>query len=250
MSKRGLSSSSSSSPTDSESPTPKKDYKSAQKKVKVKETSVLVKHPLVQDFDMDHLLQKLESLELGQAEIKREIKNLSVSIAKIESLEDKFLQVDRISREKNVIIYGLEDSAGENWIKTTGIVEEFLQKTFNVKHGIVDVAERLGRYEKLKPRPVRVKFVRLYDKRMVIQEKKCLKHPIYINADMNLHDRKVSTALRKKKKALVEQDSSLKVTLKKGRLICSDNTGQVIQELHVNRDFELVEKTPASMDSS
>jgi len=235
MSKRGLSSTSSSSPaSNSESPQPEpKPHRSGKKKIKFGQNNL-------DSHEMDVFLKKLESLEQGQKEIKTEIKQLSSAEAKVVEIEDRVVQLERLAREKNVIMHGLEDSDDENWQKTTAIVSEFLKNSFGIGHNIVDIAERLEKFRRDRVRPIRIKFIRLYDKKMIMIEKKKLDKPIYINADMSLQDRKANSTLQKKKKELIAENPDLRYKVMRGKIICSDKAGVKVKEYCVSNNLEAV----------
>jgi len=177
MSKRVLSSSSSSSPTSyysDSSPVPKPC--SVKKKIKVCQKI----NPPATKEEMEAILEELkklqqgqEKLNKGQNELKQALHGIENVRKKLDVIDSRLAQLDRISREKNLIIYGLVEEDNEDFMKTTELVEKFFRDTYGVLQDIVDVADRLGRSSKNQnPRPIRVKFRRLYDKRMVMKEKK------------------------------------------------------------------------------
>ena len=93
-----------------------------------------------------------------------------------------------MSREKNLILYG-QDSDKENWEYTTDLVTEFKKKQLGIENSRIDVADRLGKFKSGHSRQIRIKFSRVYDKRVAMKEKKKLADPFFLNADSNSADR-------------------------------------------------------------
>jgi len=148
-------------------------------------------------------------------------------------------------------MYGLEEAGKEVWEETTNKVEEFLKASFGFTYRVVDVADRIGVYKKDKSRPIRIKFVRLYDRRLVMRDKVSkISDPIYINANLCIQDRKVSAVLRKKKKKCLAENEGFKCKIFRGRLMCYDSLGVKVKEFLVNEELKVVELTTAGMEIS
>jgi len=101
-----------------------------------------------------------------------------------------------------------------------------------------EVRMRLFRRDRV--RPMQIKFIRLYDKQMIVRKKK-LDKPIYIDADMSLHDGKANSMLRKKKKELITENPDLRCKVMRGKIICSDEAGVNVKEYCVSSNLDAVE---------
>jgi len=247
MSKRELlPSSSSSSPSSvTESPPLSKTTHNSYKKARV---GIPVESELTANMDM--LVKKLEKLEEGQKQILRSV-DLQFDKLKglIKALEDRVDQLDRISREKNVILYGLEDSDKETWEKTTVLVKQFFENNLEITNSGIDVADRLGKFKTSHCRPIRIRFSRIFDKRTAMKEKHKLVDPFYMNADLNNADRQANALLRKKKKELVTENPGIKCIVGKGRLTCTNEQGVKVKDFYVN-DGKLMEHSRFIMETS
>ena len=239
-----LSSSSSSSPTSANesSPVLKTSY-NTHKKVRVGNTY----HPV--DLDMVMIMKKLDALEAGQTDIKRSFENKFDKFSgTFRKLEERIDQLDRMSREKNLILYGLQDSEKENWEYTTDLVIEFFKKQLGIENSGIDVADRLGKFKSGHSRPIRIKFSRVYDKRVAMKEKKRLADPFFLNADLNSADRQNNALLREKKKEVLAADSKLKCSIGRGRLICTNEQGVKVRNFYV-KDKELLDHANMVMET-
>ena len=108
---------------------------------------------------MEEVLAKLDKLDQGQKQIRSAIQNLKQCNAKIAEFDQRLAQLERVSREKNIVMYGLEEAGKEDWEEITNKVEEFLKASFGFTYRVVDLADRIGVYKKDKSRPIRIKFV-------------------------------------------------------------------------------------------
>jgi len=98
-------------------------------------------------------------------------------------------------------------------------------------------------------RTIRIKFVRLYDKRSVMRYKVSkISDPIYINADLCIQDRKVNAVFRKKKKEYLVENEGFKCKIFRSRLMCYDSLGVKVKEFLVNEELKVVELTTAGME--
>jgi len=96
--------------------------------------------------------------------------------------------IDKIKREKNLVLFGIKEEDKEDTDKQVELVREVFNK-LGVKDIIIDDIHRLGKKasdKKKAPRPLLVKLLTMIDKNRILRQKAKLKgQKIYINQDLS-----------------------------------------------------------------
>lgn len=148
--------------------------------------------------------------------IENQVAQLSLTIEKQQQLIEKG---ERVKREKNVIIVGLNESE----MGTEVVVNTFLQEKLNITTPTVTHCRRLGRNnpERSQPRPILVSFNSIDEKREIMAKKKMLAGTsIFINNDLTKEQMDKERELRNKRRSLLQQQEfkNKKIKIYRGRL--------------------------------
>ena len=123
------------------------------------------------------------------------------------------------ARKNSVIIVGLEESENENAVEA---VKRLFAMKLDLQEPKFDTANRIGRKQSDKCRPIKVKFSSLQEKKLVMERKQSLKHTrIYINHDLTKLQQERSKKLREAKKVAIQRYQNQVVRIVKGKL-CVD----------------------------
>lgn len=127
--------------------------------------------------------------------------------------------MEKLRRDKNVVIVGMKEEENEN-LESQEKAVTALFENIGVRGALVDDCRRLGRkVEGRNTRPMLVKFVRMLDKRKVLGKKKNLgRERIFINEDLTIEERKTEKILRDHFKGLHEGDRGLKMGIRDGKM--------------------------------
>jgi len=160
---------------------------------------------------------------LGQFEAKldeklaihaSELKTVDLRVAKLEE------NLNKLKREKNLVIYGIPESNEEKNDSVVGIKTklEELWKTLKLPPVDYDEAFRLGKSGN--KRPILIKLLKLSDKKTILQNRKLLKGgQIYINLDLTKEEQTRERKLREMLKQYKQQDKNITGFIKRRQLM-------------------------------
>ena len=105
---------------------------------------------------------------------------------------------------------------------TVEAVKKLFAMKLDIQEPKFDTANRIGRKQSNKRRPIKVKFSSLQEKRVVMERKQSLKHTgIYINHNLTKLQEERSKKLREAKKVAIRRCQNQEVRIVKGKL-CVD----------------------------
>ena len=148
--------------------------------------------------------------------LETQVKQLSTAF----SVHNRKVEAEeREARKTSVIIAGLEEGDDENAVEA---VKTLFTMRLDIQEPKFDTANRLGRKQSDKHRPIKVKFSSLQEKRLVMERKQSLKHTgIYINHDLTKLQQERSKKLQEAKKVAMQRYQNQEVRIVKGKL-CVD----------------------------
>ena len=134
-----------------------------------------------------------EDLDPKIGMLETQVKQLSTAF----SVHNRKVEAEeREAKKTSVIIVGLEEDENENAVEA---VKKLFATRLDIQEPTFDTANRLGRKQSDKHRPIMVKFSSLQEKRLVMERKQSLKHTgIYINHDLTKQRKKQKAARGKK----------------------------------------------------
>ena len=183
--------------------------------------------------ELQKRVDKLEAQEMGEQSTDQQPVSHEDLDPKIGMLETQVKQLstafsvhnrkveaeEREARKTSVIIAGLEEGDDENAVEA---VKTLFTMRLDIQEPKFDTANRLGRKQSDKHRPIKVKFSSLQEKRLVMERKQSLKHTgIYINHDLTKLQQERSKKLREAKKVAMQRYQNQEVRIVKGKL-CVD----------------------------
>lgn len=151
--------------------------------------------------ELGKLKKQLETANEENSKLQRQIQQKS------QTLEGKLNDLDQYGRRNNIRVSGIRDQENETAEESVKIVVDTLNKkipNLNLKDDDIDIAHRIGKYEKDKKRQIIVKFQSRMKKSQVMRDKKGLKgENIFINDDLTRLNQEVFNSVRIKKKDIV-----------------------------------------------
>lgn len=107
-------------------------------------------------------------------QLTAETDNLAATFSKLQELED---DMENRSRRNNLIFFGFQDAAGENWQDSETKVIAFCEEKLKVaiSADAVERAHRLGRFMATKNRPIIFRFLSFKEKQRVLSATSRLK---------------------------------------------------------------------------
>lgn len=171
------------------------------------------------DGNLQLMNTKLDSVVLEMKKIKEENTELKARIAK---QEGRIGSLEREIRKKNLIIKGIEEKENENENEAHDKVTSIIQKIgVNINPDDIDIAKRIGKYNKQKKRPVLIKLTKESTKLEILKNAKTLKGTdIWINEDY-------SKEVQEERKRLIPKmrearDKGYKAQIKYNKLIINN----------------------------
>lgn len=151
--------------------------------------------------------------------------------------------LDKVKREKCLIISGLTEKGKESADERVKLVKELFTKHMKVEGVLIDDVFRLGKSGGAtadKPRLMLVKLVCGVDIQRVLAGKKQLKGKVFVSRDLSKEDRLRDKKLREKFKSMKEADKLLTMSIDfRGRLKVWKNNA-IIQTYFYNKDTDTV----------
>ena len=192
--------------------------------------------PLKKDIQELKNERKLESNELNVETLTRKIKQ---SNAKHKKLENRLSQIEDKLLEKNIIFQGFPETEFEDnndakrkviralSLTMPGVDEE--EKKSNASKTSIECVERLGKYNPLRARPVKVSFGNKTDADYVLKQRKKLPKGVFV-------DREYSKATERERRLLRPIIKAAR-RLENYKGLCRlDGPQLVIDGKHYNRD--------------
>ncbi|OXA54658.1 hypothetical protein Fcan01_10750 [Folsomia candida] len=167
--------------------------------------------------DTNKVLAAIKELDTKLIAITKRLD--SVQFDCINNTKKLKLQVERSSREKNLIIKGLPEKAGETG---RSLAEEAISlfTSMGVKEVLIDNAFRIGTAPAGKPRIAKIKLLKGPDRDEILRKKAALgKQQVFIEADLSPEEQGIKKKLIGTFHDLKKTDSGIKMKLKGRRLI-------------------------------
>ena len=141
----------------------------------------------------------VDKLEAENVQIKKENENIRKQLkdreTRLQTHTDEINNLEQYTRRNSVRIYGIDDkSPRETALETANQVIKLANNKLSLKitTSDIDIAHRMGRYNKDANRPIICKFVSRFAKHEVIRERRRLKGtPIVIREDLTIQNAKL-----------------------------------------------------------
>ena len=175
----------------------------------------------VVEGDLHSRAKEIETLQKDVADLKTvceeqkaENKSLRTEIESKTAKNEKLIQqsindLEQYQRRNNIRISGIKDTEDETCFQTMETVCLELNKRaagLHITPNDIDIAHRLGKYDKDRNRNIIVRFVSRAQKIRVFKYRKELKTAdVYINEDLTKLNQDVLTSVRVKRKDIIEQ---------------------------------------------
>jgi len=124
-------------------------------------------------------------------------------------------------RKQNLVFVGLDDYENETvdqlYKKVSDILNSVAGRVINI-----DITYRVGKFVINKCRPIRIRFISLWDRETVYGQRKNLRHPFYLNEDLPFVTMRDHAILRKQKNELVNDGKNASIDWKNKTLRVND----------------------------
>jgi hypothetical protein len=134
-------------------------------------------------------------------------------------------RMDKVQREKNIIVFGIEETDKED-LDSLLKAAEALFASMKVADVMIDDIFRLGKRlpGAAKPRPIKIKPLRMVDKKRIMAGKRNLgKSKVSVMNDLSPEDRKSETLLRIKFREMKANDKDLYMSIRGGKMYVMKN---------------------------
>jgi len=185
-------------------------------------------HKTMSTSDFDKLQQLIQStIQTEFAKFTSKLTDqLDAATKEISDLRNTISHLESQNRKKNLVIYGIPETASEKWKDIDGKILDLSNK-LGLKIDY-DHAFRLGKPSRAN-RPILLKLLRMKDKIEIIGSRRKLKGTgIYLNDDLNPEDRKTNSLLLQKMKELKTANPHARVAIKKSKIHYDDSIRKVI----------------------
>lgn len=212
---------------------------------------------------LNDLYEKLKcDIKCSEAEISKKIENLNAvlsqanqKISKLEQinnqLSEKVKDLTRDSKKNNILIFGVEESEGEDIYDTvTALFIDILKVPINKSE--INQAYRFGNGA-MNARPIVVKFVNFHKKLDILKNGYALKGtPITVSSDLIKEDREKQKILLKHQKQARSQQLVAKIRNNKLHINDTIYTVEDLIKLEKEADenFQTVEKETVQNENS
>jgi hypothetical protein len=211
--------------------------------------------------EMEELLSEMKALRLEMRQIVREeLEPLDRLVSRTANLEkvvtdlNKNLQkIESNDMKRNIIIYGYDEKARENWKELDAKLEDLRLKLGLGQKIDYDLAFRLGKPRPGESRPILIKLLRTRDKFEILSAAKNLKGTnIYIHQDMTPEDRKTNALLRKHIKDVKQTnpDAKCKVMTNRKELWITIKGNETRYQLDGELKLKIITKPPHNTSGS
>jgi len=160
--------------------------------------------------------KRLDEAELG-------ISKLENSVDKIND-ESKMIQIEL--KKVNLIIVGVFDVQNEPEQQLYSKIKSVIAETTDLDVPI-DTYYRLGNFNIVKPRPIKVRFISVRQRNLVYNNRSELSPPIHISEDLPYTTRRSSAILRNKKKEAISNGvlpDDININYKMKQILIKDKT--------------------------
>jgi archaellum component FlaC len=148
----------------------------------------------------DNLDKSLELQNERIKELESEVQTLKSTVQKV-SNENELLW--RELYKVNLVFCGVPERPNESSEELSNKVSKVIHDTVG-KNFHFDTAHRIGKSVNQYPRPIKVRFMSIFERNEVYTKRFNVSRPTFINEDLPLTTRKTHSEMRKKRKELLE----------------------------------------------